>query len=100
MYKVSRQDEAVLTDWYKNAKREDWWAPIGSVLPRRRGDPPSTVHRGAEELIQSALADRLGISRMHAPRLLPRALATHLPHLPACGRSPSRHLISLFAPFV
>ncbi|WP_327733414.1 helix-turn-helix domain-containing protein [Streptomyces nojiriensis] len=32
-YKVSRQDAAVLTDWYKNAKREDWWAPIGSVLP-------------------------------------------------------------------
>ncbi|MEV7525866.1 helix-turn-helix transcriptional regulator [Streptomyces sp. NPDC091371] len=32
-YGVSRQDAAVLTDWYKNAKREDWWAPIGSVLP-------------------------------------------------------------------
>ncbi|WP_329317303.1 helix-turn-helix domain-containing protein (plasmid) [Streptomyces sp. NBC_01278] len=32
-YDVSRQNAAVLTDWYKNAKREDWWAPIGSVLP-------------------------------------------------------------------
>ncbi|MFE3608351.1 helix-turn-helix domain-containing protein [Streptomyces goshikiensis] len=32
-YKVTRKDAAILTDWYKNAKQEDWWAPIGSVLP-------------------------------------------------------------------
>ncbi|MEV7617577.1 helix-turn-helix transcriptional regulator [Streptomyces sp. NPDC089799] len=32
-YEVSRQDMAVLTDWYKNAKQEDWWTPKASVLP-------------------------------------------------------------------
>ncbi|MFF4188070.1 helix-turn-helix domain-containing protein [Streptomyces sp. NPDC001691] len=32
-YKVDFEGQALLVDWYKNAKGEDWWTPNTSVLP-------------------------------------------------------------------
>lgn len=32
-YGVSFEGQEALTDWYRNAKQEDWWAPTASVLP-------------------------------------------------------------------
>ncbi|KPI29312.1 helix-turn-helix domain protein [Actinobacteria bacterium OV450] len=32
-YAATFEDTEVLTDWYKNAKQEDWWTPKVSVLP-------------------------------------------------------------------